>query len=152
MLARLKEPKGLLFGAGVMGALAGAYLLGSATLGAAFAQTPGGEQGHPDTPAYTSSIQVPDNESKRSEADEAKELAKLATITPEQARAAALARFPGGTVKADHLENENGSVVYSVEVVDSSGAEHDVKVDAGNGTVLQVEAETADGAEGTESD
>jgi uncharacterized membrane protein YkoI len=44
------------------------------------------------------------------------------------------------------LENENGSVVYSVELT-QSGKAYDVKVDAGNGQILHSEAGESEGAE-----
>ncbi len=68
-----------------------------------------------------------------SETDEAARLASLATITPEQAVAAAQAEVPGDSQKVE-LDNENGSLVYSVEI-----AGNDVKVDAGTGAVLHVD-------------
>jgi uncharacterized membrane protein YkoI len=115
---------------------------------------------------YTSSVQVPDDKNEReeaegaesseeNEADESKEsnkgeeaedkaeggeserLKSLARITPEQASAAALAQVPG-TVKKVELENEDGNVVYGVEIKTTNG-ESDVKVDAGDGRVLHVE-------------
>jgi uncharacterized membrane protein YkoI len=88
------------------------------------------------------------NESKEGKGEEAEEKAEgaegerlksLARITPEQASAAALAQVPG-TVKKVELENEDGNVVYGVEIKTADG-ESDVKVDAGDGRVLHVEKE-----------
>jgi len=93
-------------------------------------------------PSYATSITAPQDEGS-SEADEAKALASLATITPEQARDAALAAVPGTAGKVE-LDNENGAVVYSVEITDSAGAEIDVKVDAGNGQVVHQDADDGD--------
>lgn len=78
------------------------------------------------------------------EAAESTALEALATITPAEAAAAAVSATPGtaGTVQ---LENENGFVVYGVEVTASNGSVTDVKIDAGNGSVLVQEA---DGVEG----
>ena len=73
-----------------------------------------------------------------SEADEAAALAGMASVTPEQAKAAALKAHPDTTVVEVELENENGAVVYEVEL--SNGM--DVIVDAGNGMVLYVEHES----------
>lgn len=70
-----------------------------------------------------------------SEADEAVALASLATITPEQASAAAQAEVPGD-VQGVELDSENGSLIYSVKIGDK-----EVKVDAGTGAVLHVESE-----------
>jgi uncharacterized membrane protein YkoI len=78
----------------------------------------------------------------RAEGAESERLKSLARITPEQARDAALAQVPG-TIKKVELENEDGNVVYGVEVKTKSG-ERDVKVDAGDGRVLHVEKDEED--------
>jgi len=66
-------------------------------------------------------------------------------ITAEQAKAAALAANPGATASSVGLDDENGCLVYGVQL--SNGA--DVKVDAGNGQVVHTEAAGADdGLEG----
>ena len=80
-----------------------------------------------------------------SEVDEAAALAGMATVTPEQAKAAALKAYPGTTVVEVELENENGAVVYEVEL--SNGM--DVIVDPGNGMVLYIEHDS-DGSEDQE--
>ena len=100
-------------------------------------------------PAYTGSIQAPVDTTETAqdetttEADEAAEAAQLegfATISADEASAAATAAVPGEVTTVE-LDNENGSVVYSVGIVDSTGAEIDVKVDAGDGTVLDKQAD-----------
>jgi hypothetical protein len=91
---------------------------------------PGADQ-EEQLPNYTASVQAPDAD--------AATLASLARITEEQAQAAALKQVPGTVVKTE-LDNENGNLVYSVEIQTATG-EHDVKVDAGNGRVLLVEAD-----------
>ena len=73
----------------------------------------------------------------RVEGAESERLKSLARITSEQAQAAALAQVPG-TVKKVELENEDGNLVYGVEIKTANG-ESDVKVDAGDGRVLHVE-------------
>ena len=78
----------------------------------------------------------------KAEGAESERLKSLARITPEQASAAALAQVPG-TVKKVELENEDGNVVYGVEIKTADG-ERDVKVDAGNGRVLHVEKDGED--------
>lgn len=67
---------------------------------------------------------------------------KLARITADQARSAALASVPG-TVTSVELENEDGNLVYGVTVKAAAG-ERDVKVDAGNGKVLHIEQDEQD--------
>lgn len=141
-----------------------ALLLGGSAGGIALAQS--GEQER-DVP-YRSSIQVPDHgedaddrdpdarRPKGGEGDEAAEgeemtsaeraesarLQPLARTTAEQARAAAQARVPG-TAGAAVLENEDGNLVFSVSIRTAAGS-RDVKVDAGNGSVLHVEATDRD--------
>lgn len=69
---------------------------------------------------------------------EAAQLQGLARVSADQARTAALARAPGQVTQVS-LDNENGNLVYSVEVRDARGKVQDVKVDAGNAQVLHVE-------------
>lgn len=109
-----------------------------------------GTEAHDDgdeTPTYTSSIvdKASANETEGAEEDDAAEaarLAKLATVTPDEAKAAALAAQPGTAGKVE-LESENGNVVYDVEVNTSTGTV-DLKIDAGNAKVLQTEKETGE--------
>jgi uncharacterized membrane protein YkoI len=76
-------------------------------------------------------------------------LQAAATISPDQAKQAALAAVPGTAGKVE-LESENGNVVYGVEVT-ANGTTTDVKVDAGNGSVLAKDADQNEGTKGTES-
>ncbi|MEO6159151.1 MAG: PepSY domain-containing protein [Ilumatobacteraceae bacterium] len=85
------------------------------------------------SPAYTASVTAPQDQGAN-EAGEAKALAGLAKVTPDQASAAATAAVPG-TVNKVELQNENGNVVYGVEIATSTGTA-DVKIDAGNASVL----------------
>ncbi len=62
---------------------------------------------------------------------------KLAKITLDQARAAAIAAVPG-TVTSIGLDEEDGSLVYEVEI-----GTQDVIIDAGNGRVLYQGARDA---------
>ena len=93
-------------------------------------------------PDVTSSITVADSENV-DESTEATQLAALAKVTADEAGAAATAAVPG-TVTGIRLENEDGSVVYTVEVSTTTGTV-DVTVDAGTGAVLAQEADSADG-------
>jgi len=61
-----------------------------------------------------------------------------AAITQEEAEAIALAQYPGTKVVSTELENEGGTLLYSVEL--DNGAE--VELDANTGAVLPAEAET----------
>ena len=92
-------------------------------------------------PSYTGSIGVDQAQYEGlSEADEAAALQGMATISADQAKAAAVAANPGTTVVKVELDNENGVLVYSVEL--NNGL--DVKVDAGNGAILHIEQAGAD--------
>jgi hypothetical protein len=93
---------------------------------------PGEEQGGPDdqSPTYTCSLKS----------------GATPTITADQAKAAALAANPGTTVLSVELDDENGCLVYGVEL--SNGT--DVKVYAGNGQVVHTEAAGPEDSEGHE--
>ena len=132
--------KRILYGSGAMGVLTAGYLLGSASLGVAFAQTA-------PTPTQTQTAPAAKEQSEGNDQAESAALASQAKITADQANAAALAQFAGGTVKKTELEDENGTVVYGVKLTDSTGKQQDVKVDATSGKVLQAEAEGPEGPE-----
>ena len=97
----------------------------------------GGEESEANEAGESEDGEKGEEAEDRAEGAESERLKSLARITPEQARDAALAQVPG-TVKKVELENEDGNVVYSVEVKMAQG-ESDVKVDAGDGRVLHVE-------------
>lgn len=104
----------------------------------------GEKDARPDqqTPSYGGSITVDQAATDgQSETAESTALAAQAKITVEQAKAAALAANPGTTVTKAELDNENGALVYSVEL--SNGA--DVKVDASNGAILHTDTEADSG-------
>lgn len=46
-----------------------------------------------------------------------------------------------GTVVSSELESENGSLVWEVEVVDTSNKRFEIEIDASTGDVLEVEIE-----------
>lgn len=70
-------------------------------------------------------------------------LVNLAAISLPDAVARATASHPGKPLKAE-LENEDGFLIWSVEMVDASGTTTEVTVDAGNGAVLKTEVDRAD--------
>jgi uncharacterized membrane protein YkoI len=93
------------------------------------------------TPSYSGSIAVDQAQYEgMSETDEAAALQGMATITAEEAKAAAAGANAGATPVTVELDNENGALVYSVEM--SNGL--DVKVDAGNGQVVHIEQDGTD--------
>jgi uncharacterized membrane protein YkoI len=120
-----------------IGMALGAAVLGVALVGGGYGLSQAGTQ----DPAYTSSVTVQDqNRDEGGEGQEAAQLQSLAKIDMTQATSAALAQVPGTVLRAG-LHNENGNVMYSVEVRTAANEIKDVKVDAGNGTVLHVGAE-----------
>ena len=122
------------------------------TLGAGTAVV--AQQGQEDeTPIKGGSVTAPagsdveneanENEADENEADEANEsqgLDRLTKIDQGAAEEAALGAVPG-EVQETELEDENGFVVYEVEVAGDDGKLHEVVVDAGNGKVLAQETE-----------
>ncbi len=133
----------------IAGAVVGVCLLaGSLGIGVALAQGPtpppptaavqqeAGADGQVQEPLYSGSIAVDQAQyDGMSESDEAAGLQKMATISADQAKMAAEAANPGATATKVELDNENGALVYSVEL--SNGL--DVKVDAGDGQVVHTE-------------
>lgn len=88
---------------------------------------------------------VPDVGAKVLESEESAQLVHLAKITPEDAKAIALKKV-GGEIKKVELDDENGNVVYSVEIIKDQ-KELDIKVDAGNGEILSIDDGTDDETE-----
>jgi hypothetical protein len=77
----------------------------------------------------------------------------MAKIPLDSAIQAALAAVPGKVVKTE-LENENGYLVYGIEIAKADREMVDVKVDAGDGKVLKVDTdrENHEGHEGEDSE
>jgi len=75
--------------------------------------------------------------------DNEAEYASMATISLDSAIKTALNQVPGKVLKAE-LENENGYLVYGVEIVKADKQIADVKVDAGNGKILKVDVDQKD--------
>ncbi|MCA9998729.1 MAG: PepSY domain-containing protein [Anaerolineales bacterium] len=87
-------------------------------------------------PAYTGSISVDETHTDGlSEADESAALQGQAVTSAAAAKAAAEAANPGAQSIKVELDNENGALVYSVTL--DNGL--DVKVDAGDATILHTE-------------
>ncbi len=95
---------------------------------------PPANQQEVQNPSYQGSITVDEATTEgQSEQAESQALAGLATITADQAKQAAETQV-GGTASSVKLGDENGSLVYEVTI-----GNQEVKVDAGNGQILQVE-------------
>lgn len=123
--------------AAVVGVAAGGYGIAAAT----GSQTAPIEAEADDVqePQLDGSIQVDEVEGE-SEADESARLAESATIDEATAAAAALATHPGEITETE-LGNENGSVVWEFDITQEDGTTVDVKVDAGNGSVLAADTD-----------
>ena len=81
---------------------------------------------------------------------EDRQIEGLAKIDQAEAEKAALDAVPG-TVEDAELGDENGYVVWELEVTADDGSTHDILVDAGNGKVLAQGAdEENEGAEANE--
>ncbi|MEN3003978.1 PepSY domain-containing protein [Dehalobacterium formicoaceticum] len=94
------------------------------------------------TGAILKSDQDGDNESnEQGEENDEQELNAANTktsITEEQAKQVALASVKDGVLKELELEDEDGVVVYGVEIQSGSNI-YDVKVDANSGSILKMD-------------
>ena len=86
-------------------------------------------------------------EEKTQEEAETAALAALATVTEDQARAAATDAVPG-TITEIELDEKNGFVVWEAVVTQEDGTTVEVLIDAGDGSVLAKEAADDDDASG----
>jgi len=86
-------------------------------------------------------------ETPESEAVETAKLVSQATITEAQAKITANTSYTG-TVKKVSLDDEDGTIVYSVEYTDWT----DVKVDANTNVVVKTDATSSDEKDGVENE
>jgi uncharacterized membrane protein YkoI len=82
------------------------------------------------------------------------DLASKATISADDARSAAEARYPGATVREVELEVEDGFLFYVVEMGEGEGdaEEREVLVDAGNSSMVLAEEEEEEEDEAEEEE
>ena len=80
------------------------------------------------------------------EANQEAAQADLASITAEQAIATAKSspQGSGGKLLRVELQNEDGFLVYNVELVSPDKKVREIKVDAGTNTILRVDVDSAD--------
>jgi uncharacterized membrane protein YkoI len=80
------------------------------------------------------------------EANQEAAQADLARITAEQAVATAKSspQGSGGKLLRVELQNEDGFLVYNVELVSPDKKVREIKVDAGANTILRVDVDSAD--------
>jgi uncharacterized membrane protein YkoI len=81
-----------------------------------------------------------------SQANQEAAQAGLASITAEQAIATAKSspQGSGGKLLRVELQNEDGFLVYNVELVSPDKKVREIKVDAGTNTILRVDVDSAD--------
>jgi uncharacterized membrane protein YkoI len=137
--------------------VSGTALAGVAVANANTATTPASgtvenEQDDQNETTVKGSISVPESATEVPDAEESAQLAKLATVDATAAEAAATASVPGSTVINTDLNDEDGFLVYDVDVKDGAGTVTEVTIDAGNGTVLASEAGDDEGADGDRAD
>jgi hypothetical protein len=124
--------------AAVVGVAAGGYGISAATTGQTDPAPASTEADDIQDPQLDGSVQVVEVDGE-SEADETSRLADQATVSEADAAAAATKAHPGD-ISASQLENENGSLVWEFTVTQADGSTLEVKVDAGNGSVLAADA------------
>ncbi|MDI3481045.1 MAG: hypothetical protein PWQ97_700 [Tepidanaerobacteraceae bacterium] len=152
--------------------LAGAVILGSAAGFSGLSKSIAAPQNPPavqqqaqkeinqQNPSYKGSIYLGQQDQTKSAAQDSKEikdpkaeqnedaaLASKAKITKDEAIKAALAAHPGYAVKGASIGNENGYLVYEVNIADKSGKTLEIKVDAGNGKILATDSQAEDNEE-----
>lgn len=71
------------------------------------------------------------------------EFKAAAKLLEKDARAKALAQFPG-KVTGSELEIANGRVIYEVEIDGADGKEYEVAVDAATGEIVSSEVESVE--------
>jgi uncharacterized membrane protein YkoI len=74
-----------------------------------------------------------------------------AKITLEQAQAIALSNVVGSTLKEGQLEDEDGNIVYNIDVI-KDNAEFEVKINPDDGSVIKIESDNEDDKESAETD
>ena len=70
-------------------------------------------------------------------------MAKLATITSSEASRISSVAISGYVIETK-LEDENGYLVWKVEMIDGNGHETELMIDAGNGRLLAAEEDEED--------
>lgn len=129
--------------------LVGALALGGTVV--AYATTNKTAGAAPNSSTQTvSEDQSKDQEDQDNETNDDQELTAANTktaITEDQAKQTALASIKDGTVQSIQLEDEDGVIVYGVEIK-SGKITYDVKVDANTGSIVKSEQDNNDNENG----
>ena len=151
MTDKSRFKKRLYTSAVALGLVLGSVGIAAAATGPSEPGAPAEDATEVEEPVYTGSVEAPAEDESLTEAEEAAQLEGLAGITADEAAAAAAAAV-GGDVTEVELDNENGTVVYSVEITDAAGVDVDVKVDAGDGAILDQQADDDEGEDAEADD
>lgn len=96
----------------------------------------------PTVPTNAAVVDVETNDGNDAAVDPSR-----AKITVDQAKAAALAKYPGATISAAQLEDENGTLVWGIALKETSGVGQEVKVDAITGQIVAGDTNGPNGPE-----
>ena len=88
-------------------------------------------------PTYVGSLRVPPRQPGQSLERQVAAMRAAAGITPDQAANTAQNEFPTGTVTTVTIGNENGYLIYRVQLAGDDGRIHHLIVDAGTGAVVR---------------
>lgn len=108
------------------------------------AAQPDKQQAEEQTPQYTASIFLGQQDNSNDQSENTSEendaaLASKAKITETDAINTVKAAYPQNTVQAAVLGDENGYLIYELKMTDNAGKTFEVKVDAGNAKILTVD-------------
>ncbi|MGY1638406.1 PepSY domain-containing protein [Geodermatophilus sp. SYSU D00742] len=104
-----------------------------------------GGDGERDDLTRPGTVRVDESALPEDDAAEQRALAELTSVDEAAATAAAVGSLGGGQAVEAELEDEDGFVVWEVEVRRADGTLHEVTVDAGDASVLGTEAEDDEG-------
>ncbi|MBO3680471.1 PepSY domain-containing protein [Streptomyces sp. NEAU-YJ-81] len=124
----------------VLGTAAAVALIGGTGAANAFADD--------DGPAPKSSVQLSPSEHHLDDTAQDRAQVKADKVSYDKATAKALKAVPGTATSAElDTADRNGSLIWEVDVLGKDHKNHDVTIDAGNGTVLNKHTDRDDDAE-----
>ncbi|MGW2324346.1 PepSY domain-containing protein [Streptomyces sp. NPDC001700] len=124
----------------VLGTAAAIALIGGTGAATAFADDDGG-------PAPKSSVQLTQNERHLDDTAQDRTQVKADKLSYDQATTAALKAVPGTATSAElDTDDRNGSLTWEVDIFGKDHKNHDITIDAGNGTVLNQHTDRDDDA------
>jgi uncharacterized membrane protein YkoI len=100
-----------------------------------------------DSVSNTSVKAASEDQSKEKDDQELTTANTKTAITEDQAKQTALASIPDGVFNKIELEDENGVIVYGVEI-QSGNNTYDVKVDANTGSIMKSDQDNGENEKG----